>query len=374
MVRGQVGLDVVAQAVGALDEAAGALLRGLDQVDRGVVVLVAVAEAVVVGVDVLTAGTRIQRHVLAAVLGLQRGRQLDVAVGREAGTADVRVDRAVRAAGDRDRVLREVAVRSLHAIGLVVVDATHDAALVAGLTEREGVAGGLAVVAIGLAVGRRELRALVVLLEHEVDHARDRVGAVNGGCAVGQHFDTLDHVDRDRVGIVVDDATAVDKHQGALRTQAAQADRGGAGAAGVVDLRVDHAAGDGGQFLHQVAHGQRASGLDLLRVHDNHRVGGFQVDTANVGTGDHHRLQRLCLLGAGLVGRILVARVLGEGRAGSTDRNDSTQRKRQANCRRKFLDPKFHYDTLRIDFCHGPAPLSPEVQPDLFSDRWISDP
>jgi len=74
-----------------------------------------------------------------------------------------------------------------------------------------------------------------------------------------------------------------------------------------------------------------------------------QVDTANVGTGDHHRLQRLCLLGAGLVGRILVARVLGEGRAGSTDRNDSTQRKRQANCRRKFLDPKFHDNTLKFD-------------------------
>ncbi len=44
-----------------------------------------------------------------------------------------------------------------------------------------------------VAVVRIHPHALEMRIHDEVDHARDGVGAVHGGCAAGQHVDALNH-------------------------------------------------------------------------------------------------------------------------------------------------------------------------------------
>ena len=46
-----------------------------------------------------------------------------------------------------------------------------------------------------------QAQALEVALEDEVDHARDAIGAINGGGAAGQHVDALDQIGRDGVDV-----------------------------------------------------------------------------------------------------------------------------------------------------------------------------
>src|SRR4029079_11282503 len=75
-----------------------------------------------------------------------------------------------------------------------------------------------------------------VLLQDEVDDARDGVRTVNGRGTAGHHVDAVDQRGRDRVGVddrvdvIGDVATAVDEHEGALRAEAAEVDGGDAAA------------------------------------------------------------------------------------------------------------------------------------------------
>src|SRR5205807_10210723 len=51
---------------------------------------------------------------------------------------------------------------------------------------------------LGVEERRARLDAAEVLAQDEVDHARDRVRAVHGGCAVTQDLDPVDRRDRNR--------------------------------------------------------------------------------------------------------------------------------------------------------------------------------
>src|SRR5205807_7738140 len=85
-----------------------------------------------------------------------------------------------------------------------------------------------------------DLDAFVMRIHHEVDHAGDCVGTVDGGGTAGQYVNALDQLGRDLVevrrvgraartgdtaGAARLHAPAVDEHQGALRAEIAQADR-----------------------------------------------------------------------------------------------------------------------------------------------------
>src|SRR5205807_1156257 len=93
-------------------------------------------------------------------------------------------------------------------------------------------------------IGSPELHALVVRVQHEVDHARDGVSAVHGGGTAREHVGALDELRRDLidiggVGIAAYGtahatrlhAFAVDEHQSALRSQATETDGGRSGGA-----------------------------------------------------------------------------------------------------------------------------------------------
>ena len=99
---------------------------------------------------------------------------------------------------------------------------------------------------------------------------------------------------------------AVDQHQRARRTQAAQADRRSTGAAAVVDLRVDVRAGDRRQLLDQIAQRQLAGLLDRGAIDRDDRVRRFDVDATDVRTRDGDRFELLI---------VLVLRILRECRA-----------------------------------------------------------
>ena len=75
------------------------------------------------------------------------------------------------------------------------------------------------------------LDSFIILLEDEVDHARDRIGAVNGRVAARHHVNAVDKVSRNRVHIDGDAAAqhvaanvtaAVDEHECARRAEAPQ--------------------------------------------------------------------------------------------------------------------------------------------------------
>ena len=88
------------------------------------------------------------------------------------------------------------------------------------------------------AVARRHFAALGGVVEDDVDHPGNRIGAVLRTGAVAQHFDAFDRADRDRVEIhrrraatdlrgIVDHrrsvpAFTVDQHQHLIRAHAAQ--------------------------------------------------------------------------------------------------------------------------------------------------------
>ena len=78
-----------------------------------------------------------------------------------------------------------------------------------------------------------DLHAGKILARDEVDHARDRVGTVDGRRTFAQHFDTLDRrkrnllqVDRAAVEGVNRHAAAVQQDQRAVRAEAAQRSAG----------------------------------------------------------------------------------------------------------------------------------------------------
>jgi hypothetical protein len=194
-----------------------------------------------------------------------------------------------------------------HLVGLVVADAGHDRSLVRALAERELVAAHCAVVAVGDAVVRGELRALVFAAEDEVHDARNRVGAVHRRCAVGQHLDALDHVRRDVVRVRAEEPVAVDQDQRALRAEPAKADRRDAVAAAVVDLRIRVRSRDDRKILHEIAERELPRLPDRRAVDRDDRVRRLDVDAPDLRAGDGDRFELL-------VGRMALRRVLRERR------------------------------------------------------------
>ena len=154
-----------------------------------------------------------------------------------------------------------------------------------------------------LAVARRGLHALQTGLGDDVDHAGDRVRAVDGRRAVLEHLDALDHGDRDHVqvdgavgaGTAVDDAAAVEQHQGAVDAQTAQIDLGRAVAVAspVGAGLVAGGACRGRKALQEGFGGDGAGALDGLGVDHGDRadagdLGLLQVDAA---ASDLHLVQ-----------------------------------------------------------------------------------
>ncbi len=162
--------------------------------------------------------------------------------------------------------------------------------------------------AVAAAVGAGE-DAAVLLARDDVDHAADRVGAVDRRRAILEHLDVIDHAERDRVEVggrrharrrrAVDPAHAVDEHEHALGAEVAQVglDRAGADAAAVgrvaevaarVELAVDRAAGHR-QLLQDVADRHQAGAIEILAGQAQHRR-GLAERIADARAGDHDDL------------------------------------------------------------------------------------
>ena len=115
---------------------------------------------------------------------------------------------------------------------------------VAGLAPQEVLLVGEAVALVGHADIGTGLDPVKGAVGDDVDHAGDRIGTVNGGGAVQQHFHPLDCRQRNRVEVdeiaeaararAVHPAPSIDQHQRAVGTQVAQVHRTGpvTGAAG----------------------------------------------------------------------------------------------------------------------------------------------
>src|SRR4051812_32201854 len=79
-------------------------------------------------------------------------------------------------------------------------------------------------------------------VQHEVDHARERIGAVDGRSAAGDDIDALDERIREQidirrtVGELRYEPASFKKHQRAVNAQAAQVKAIGAGPAGVAGI------------------------------------------------------------------------------------------------------------------------------------------
>ena len=177
-----------------------------------------------------------------------------------------------------------------------------------------------------------QLHPLEMLLGLDVDDAGDGIGAVDRGGAVAQHFDRVDHRDRDVVQIDrVDralivgerEADAVDQDQGAFRAEVAQAEIGGAVAAVLCTARDAAGEVDRRDLLQDVFDRARLALLDLGRADHRDRIGAGRVAAADARTGHLDRLQGLRRLGGlrGRRGRRRRSR-LGEGRRGRDQRHD----------------------------------------------------
>ena len=182
---------------------------------------------------------------------------------------------------------------------LVVVGADDDVAAVAAGAPGHAGALALAIVAGSDAVVDADVKAVEIRFQDEVDHAAHGVGAVNRGGAVFQHFHGFNHRHRNGVDVVGDDAAAVDQDQGAFIAQAAQGNRGFAGAAAVVDGRIGGCAGNGRDVLQEVADGDRTGFIDGVLVHGENRAGGFGVYALDARAGDLHGVEIFGLFGFG---------------------------------------------------------------------------
>ena len=159
--------------------------------------------------------------------------------------------------------------------------------------------------AFGGAVLAGDGPAVHVVAQHRVDHARNRVRAIDGGGAVAQDLKTLQTRNRDRVGVVgqhrnqvfirlrrrvADDAAAVQQHQRIADAQIAQVDRAGVAARRVGGRR--QIAGVEGHVAHlrdgaqQLIARSRAGGQDLFFADDRDRQGRRDLGAANLRPDD----------------------------------------------------------------------------------------
>ena len=144
-----------------------------------------------------------------------------------------------------------------------------------------------------------------VLLEDDIDHARHRVGAIDGGCATSKHLDPFDGNRRDGAEVhdvalpvvrqrIVGHAPAIDQGQYTTGTKAAQIHRVGVLGEATKLLVLDTAGrlGQGGQCLMD---GGEAFAFDLDAVDHNDRCRGFQFGPRNARTGHRDRFKLLLI-------------------------------------------------------------------------------
>ena len=175
---------------------------------------------------------------------------------------------------------------------------------VAGLAPQEILVVGETVALVGLADIAAGLQPVELAEGDDVDHAGDRVGAVDGGGAIQQHFDPLDRGQRNRVQVdkvaktagtgAVHPAPPVDQNQRAVGAQVAQVQRAGAMAGAARAGRVE-AGTYRWQLLQQLADRDHAGSLDLVAFHGEHRAGRHLVLAADARADHADRLQRLRL-------------------------------------------------------------------------------
>jgi hypothetical protein len=209
-------------------------------------------------------------------------------------------------AGRRVRAMRQVLVLVVRTL------VRRDGGLLVEVDETEEVEAVLVVVAHAQAqVGRvcrtarmlrrvqaeRDRAALVILARDEVDHAGDGVRAVQRGSAVAQDFDALDGSEGDgvqvgsrRVERAVGDATAVQQHEGLVRAQAAQVGEGSAAGGSTNGLRRRLLNLHRADALHDLLDGRDALLLQVVRLDDGDRLGGFRVDALDRRARDFHAL------------------------------------------------------------------------------------
>jgi hypothetical protein len=191
--------------------------------------------------------------------------------------------------------LRVEHTKDIKSVFVVIADAGRD---------RRGALGGAAFV--GGAVIGRDFGALEILARDEVDHAADRVGAVDRRRAVEQDFDTLNGCRRNVVEVdtavvarrgEVGHAPPIEQHQRRRGAQAAQVGRVEAHLVAESTGADAHAVGQivrrGRDLRHQLGRGRHARLVDRLAGDDLHRQRGFRVDAFDRRTRHFHALQLL---------------------------------------------------------------------------------
>ena len=197
------------------------------------------------------------------------------------------------------------------------------------------------VVLQGVGEGHVNRRALVVFLQDHVEHAGDRIGAVDGGRAVLQILDALDGGRGNAVEVenglrraagaigerIGNGAAAVDEREHAIRAEAAGIDRRRAG---------DEAAGGElgntggvivGQALHELAERSVAFLLDGGGREGNDRGSGLIVEPLDAGTGDLEGFE--CFGRGGILAVIGLFDILGCEHAERERSDDSEAKGRQ---------------------------------------------
>ena len=155
---------------------------------------------------------------------------------------------------------------------------------------------------LGAAGPHVHVHTLKAVLEDDVDHTGDGVGAIHRRRTGRQDLDALDqrtgnvgqvdHVHRALVGQrVVGLAAAVDQHQRAVRAQPAQVDGVGGRGEGVAEVLPLHVAGVFSQGAQRVERVAVALRVDLLAADHGHRRRPFDTGARNARAGDLHFLQ-----------------------------------------------------------------------------------
>ena len=304
-VPGRVGVEL--HAVLAVLERAVARGR-----HRTAVVLVAEARA----------GLQVDRTVEAAADVGAVGRVEELVAGERA------VDQPVAAGQLRGTVVAvgielagEVALVTPHRVALLGLDAEHDVQLVVGRADAVGEADAAAAAAALIVATQAgaEDRAVDVLLEDDVDHAGDRVGAVQRGLATRQDLDPLHQLHRNAADVVEDVRAVVQRrvvgHRAAIDQvlhvaggQAEQAERLGALGERGRALVVLHAAGRERAALQHFGDVVESARLDVFRRDDRDRGEGLHRGLRDQRTGHRDLVEVL----RGLVARraVLVLRRL----------------------------------------------------------------
>src|SRR6185437_6499476 len=172
------------------EERIGALRRRHDQIDGRVVVLVGVAEAVVVA-GTGGAGARAGRALVQRQRSAARAAKRCVlvwnvnSVARGEGGPTDGCKRNTTGSRQRHRILGEIAARLQQVVGLLILHARQDAALVRALAEHEGATLATRIVMIGNTIVAGELGALVIVFQDDVDDAADGVGAIDRRSTIG---------------------------------------------------------------------------------------------------------------------------------------------------------------------------------------------